>query len=79
MWASYKGHVTVVQEYLERGADPNVKAEVRLRHAVGKTFLACRDYIPGELMLSPSCWRRPLSASVSTLAQCLSFQRCAYF
>ena len=28
MWASYKGNEMVVQEYLERGADPNVKAEV---------------------------------------------------
>ena len=30
MWASYKGHVILVQEFLERGADPNVKAEVSL-------------------------------------------------
>ena len=29
MWASYKGHVILVQEFLERGADPNVKAEVQ--------------------------------------------------
>ena len=32
---------------------------------------------PGELMLSPSRWRRRLSASASALAHCLSFQRCA--
>ena len=38
-------------------------------------FLASRDYVPGELMLSPKRWRRCLSASA--LAQCLSFQMCA--
>ena len=42
---------------------------------VNNPFLARRDYVPGELMLSPSRWRRRLSASA--LAQCLSFQRCA--
>ena len=42
-------------------------------------LLACRDYVHGELMLSPSRWRRWLSpsASASALAQCLSFQSCA--
>ena len=40
-------------------------------------LLARWDYVPGELMLSPSCWRRCLPASASGLAQCLSFQRCA--
>ena len=42
-------------------------------------YLARRDYVPGELMLSPRHWRRRLSASMSasTLAQCLSFQMCA--
>ena len=42
-------------------------------------LLARRDYVPGELMLSPS-WRQRLSASASAsasaLAQCLSFRRC---
>ena len=52
-----------------------------------KLFLACRDYVPGELMLSPShgvgvgihvsTMFRRLSVSASALAQCLSFQRCA--
>ena len=42
-------------------------------------FLARRDYVPGEIMLSPSRWLRRLSASAAAaaLAQCLSFQRCA--
>jgi len=30
MWASYKGRYEVVQELLDREADPNVKAEVSL-------------------------------------------------
>ena len=37
------------------------------------SFLARQDYVPGELMLSPSRWHRHLSVSVSALAQCLSF------
>jgi ankyrin repeat protein len=28
MWASYKGRDEVVQELLDRDADPNIKAEV---------------------------------------------------
>ena len=46
-----------------------------------RSFLARRDYVPGELMLSPRRWRRRLStsasASASALAQCLSFLMCA--
>ena len=47
------------------------------------SLLARRDYVPGELMLSPRRWRRRLaasasaSASASTLAQSLSFQMSA--
>ena len=41
MWASYKGHETVVQEYLERGADPNVKAEVNLYYLI---FVWCKFF-----------------------------------
>ena len=48
-------------------------------------LLAHRDYVPGELMLSPSRWRERLLASASGLAQFVgvrvstmfSFQRCA--
>ena len=40
-------------------------------------LLARRDFVPGELMLSPRRWRRHLSVSASALAQCLSFQMCA--
>ena len=46
-------------------------------HIMIKTaFLARRDYVPGELMLSPKHWRRRLSASASAsmLAQCLSLK-----
>ena len=39
-------------------------------HSVSFNFLARLDYVPGELMLSPSHWRRRLSASASALAQC---------
>lgn len=28
MWASYKGRIIIVQELLDRGANPNTKAEV---------------------------------------------------
>ena len=48
-------------------------------------LLARRDYVPGELMLSPNSLHQRLSASASAsvsasacvLAQCLRFQRCA--
>lgn len=30
MWAAYKGRTMVVQELLDRGANPNVKAEVSM-------------------------------------------------
>ena len=54
----------------------------RLRIFTGESrYLARWDYVPGELMLSPRCWRRLLSASASAsasaFAQCLSFQMCA--
>jgi ankyrin repeat protein len=32
MWASYKGRIIVVQELLDRGANPNAKADVSTFH-----------------------------------------------
>ena len=72
----------------------NVQKEININEALRSfnipvrlsiILLAHRDYVPGELVLSPSRWRQRLSASmsafasvsVSALAQCLSFQRCA--
>ena len=39
MWASYKGHVEVVDELLERGAFPNVQAHVSSSYTLVKLHM----------------------------------------
>ena len=54
MWASYKGQETVVQELLDRGADPNIKAEVM----VVLLNLLC-------LSVSPSVRQKTLTCAIT--------------
>ena len=45
MWASYRGRVVIVQELLDRGANPNAKADVSVLFTLFDLLLVCGHFI----------------------------------